>query len=170
MLHFEYGLQPYVRRVRVSDVASVPVEIFACFGGTVINTAVDGLRGHSSFKAKTNAFGTLFAFTSDRDQWHGHAVAVGSAATVITHSKVSDRGVDWHGNFPYATLLDASKGGLFGWGGAEKSLPNHMHDLTLWLECRRTLTLAPSSAPPPKVNPQPLDPPVTPEQELQPER
>ena len=28
----------------------------------------------------------------------------------ITHSKVSDRGVDWHGNFPYATLLDASKG------------------------------------------------------------
>ena len=63
MLHFEYGLQPYVRRVRVSDVASVPVEIFACFGGTVINTAVDGLRGHSSFKAKTNAFGTLFAFT-----------------------------------------------------------------------------------------------------------
>ena len=47
-------------------------------------------------------------------------------------SKVSDRGVDWHGNFPYATLLDASKGGLFGWGGAEKSLPNHMHDLTFW--------------------------------------
>ena len=63
----------------------------------VINTAVDGLRGHSSFKAKTNAFGTLFAFNYDHDQWHGHAVAVGSAATVITHSKVSDRGVDWHG-------------------------------------------------------------------------
>ena len=126
MLHFEYGLQPYVRRVRVSDVASVPVEIFACFGGTVINTAVDGLRGHSSFKAKTNAFGTLFAFTYDHDQWqrpraltltltlsltltltptltltlalpltptrHGHAVAVGSVNTVITHSKASDRG------------------------------------------------------------------------------
>ena len=35
----------------------------------VINTAVDGLRGHSSFKAKTNAFGTLFAFTYDHDQW-----------------------------------------------------------------------------------------------------
>ena len=74
MLHFEYGLQPYVRRVRVSDVASVPVEIFACFGGTVINTAVDGLRGHSSFKAKTNAFGTLFAFNCDHDQWHARAL------------------------------------------------------------------------------------------------
>ena len=74
MLHFEYGLQPYVRRVRVSDVASVPVEIYSCFGGTVINTAVDGLRGHSSFKAKTNAFGTLFAFTYDHDQWHAHAL------------------------------------------------------------------------------------------------
>ena len=121
-----------MRRVRVSNMASVPVEIYACFGGTTILTAVDGLRGHSSFKAKTNAFGTLFAFTFDRDQWHGHAVAVGSAGTVITHSKVSDRGVDWHGNFPYATLLDASKGGLFGWGGAEESLPNHMHDLTFW--------------------------------------
>ena len=92
----------------------------------VINTAVDGLRGHSSFKAKTNAFGTLFAFTYDHDQWqrpraltltltlsltltltptltltlalpltptrHGHAVAVGSVNTVITHSKASDRG------------------------------------------------------------------------------
>ena len=43
--------QPYVRRVRVSNVASVPVEIYSCFGGTVINTAVDGVRGHSSFKA-----------------------------------------------------------------------------------------------------------------------
>jgi len=40
----------------------------------VINTAVDGLRGHSSFKAKTNAFGTLFAFTYDHDQWHAHAL------------------------------------------------------------------------------------------------
>ena len=47
--HLAY--QPYVRRVRVSNVASVPVEIYSCFGGTVINTAVDGLRGHSSFKA-----------------------------------------------------------------------------------------------------------------------
>ena len=45
MLHFEYGLQPYVRRVRVSDVASVPVEIYSCFGGTVTNTALDGLPG-----------------------------------------------------------------------------------------------------------------------------
>ena len=44
-LYFEYGLQPYVRRVRVSDVASVPVEIYSCFGGTVSNTAVDGLPG-----------------------------------------------------------------------------------------------------------------------------
>ena len=47
--HLAY--QPYVRRVRVSNVASVPVEIYSCFGGTVINTAVDGVRGHSSFKA-----------------------------------------------------------------------------------------------------------------------
>ena len=45
--------QPYVRRVRVSNVASVPVEIYSCFGGTVINAAVDGLRGHSSFKASS---------------------------------------------------------------------------------------------------------------------
>ena len=74
----------------------------------------------------------------------------------ITHSKVSDRGVDWHGNFPYATLLDASKGGLFGWGGAEKSLPNHMEDLTFWFELRCIQPFASNRAllltepPPPK--------------------
>ena len=42
-------MQPYVRRVRVSNVASVPLEIDSCFGATVILTAVDGPRGHSSF-------------------------------------------------------------------------------------------------------------------------
>lgn len=35
-------------------------------------------------------------------------------------------------NYPYATLTDATTGGLMGWGGNTNSLPNHMQDLVFW--------------------------------------
>ena len=129
---FDYGYQPFVRRVRVSNVSGVPVEFKNAFGASCILTSVEGPRGHSSFKVKTFSSFTLFAFTSDEDQHHGHAVAVGAAGTVFTHSKISNRGLDWHGDYPYATLNDACEGGLFGWGGPAKNLPNHGPDLVFW--------------------------------------
>lgn len=97
MISFTGGLNPYVRRVRISNVTGTPVEFEASMGATCILTAIEGPRGHSSFKSKMFSFGTLFAFTSDNNQFHGHAVAVGAVGTVITNSKISDRGLDWHG-------------------------------------------------------------------------
>ena len=132
MISFHYGLEPYVRRVRITEVTGKPVTFENCFGGSCILTAIEGTQGHSSFTAKTFSFGTLFAFTHDDAQFHGHAASVGAVGTVITNSKVSDRGLDWHGNYPYATLTDANTGGLLGWGGNTNSLPNHLQDLTFW--------------------------------------
>ena len=63
----------------------------------MILSAIEGTQGHSSFTAKTYSYGTLFAFTHDDAQFHGHAASVGAVGTVITNSKVSDRGLDWHG-------------------------------------------------------------------------
>ena len=97
MISFTGGLNPYVRRVRISNVTGTPLEFEASMGATCILTAIEGPRGHSSFKSKMFSFGTLFAFTSDHNQFHGHAVAVGAVGTVITNSKISDRGLDWHG-------------------------------------------------------------------------
>ena len=38
--------------------------------------------------------------------------AGGALGTVITRSKVSDHGMDWHASGPFATLIDAASGGL----------------------------------------------------------
>ena len=97
MISFKYGMQPYVRRVRITEVTGKPVTFENCFGGSCILTAIEGSQGHSSFTAKTFSYGTLFAFTWDDAQFHGHAASVGAVGTVITNSKVSNRGLDWHG-------------------------------------------------------------------------
>ena len=68
MISFKNGLEPYVRRVRITNVTGVPVEFQSCFGATCILTAVEGPQGHSSFKSKTYSFGSLFAFTWDDSQ------------------------------------------------------------------------------------------------------
>ena len=56
----------------------------------------------------------------------------GAIGTVVTHCKASDRGFDWHASQPYATLIDASSGGLVANGGNHLNLPNHLQDLTFW--------------------------------------
>ena len=71
-----------------------PVVFANSFGGTCLLTAADGPRGHRSYKAGEFSFGTLFAFTADENEFHGHNAAVGATGTVITNSKVSDRGLD----------------------------------------------------------------------------
>ena len=97
MISFQYGFQPYVRRVRITEVTGKPITFENCFGGSCILASIEGIQGHSSFTAKTFSYGTLFAFTWDDAQFHGHAASVGAVGTVITNSKVSDRGLDWHG-------------------------------------------------------------------------
>ena len=133
ILQFAYGHLPYVKRCRFVDVSSA-VQVAGCYGGTVINCSIEGRRGHLSISS-TASYGTLIAFCVDRSTggaFHGFGVSQSASGTVIYRSRSSERGLDWHGAGPYATLVDASSGGLLGNGGNYTNLPNHLQFLTLW--------------------------------------
>jgi len=134
ILAFGRGLAPYVRRCRFIS-TSHAVSFNACYGATAINCAIEGRQGHGSISSGGGAYGTLMAFCVDHSEggaFHGYGANAGSVGTVIYRSKNSDRGLDWHASGPYATLADATSGGLIGNGGHYKNLPNHLQHLTLW--------------------------------------
>jgi hypothetical protein len=128
------GLFPYVRRCRFTDCSSA-AGMGACYGGTIINCSIEGNQGHCSFTSGYYSYGNLIAFTVDtikNGAFHGIAASAGSVGTVIFNCKNSNRGFDWHGSWPYCTLIDDCSGGLIGNGGSYKVLPNHMRYLTFW--------------------------------------
>ena len=128
------GLFPYVRRCRFSDCSSA-AGLGACYGGTIINCSVEGNQGHCSFTSGYYSYGNLIAFCVDtirNGAFHGIAASSGAVGTVIFNCKNSNRGFDWHGSWPYCTLIDSCSGGLIGNGGSYKVLPNHMRYLTFW--------------------------------------
>ena len=131
MISFFRAVEPYVLRVRFTDVGA-PVNFAASYRSTALLCSVEGNMGHASFSASYFSTFSLFAFNFDQNQWHGHGVSGGAAGTVITKSKVSDSGLDWHAKGPYATLTDACSGGLIGSGGHYRNLPNHLQHLTFW--------------------------------------
>lgn len=133
-LEFVRGEYPYVRRCRFTN-SSISVTFSACYGATAINCAIEGNRGHDAIISGYYSYGTLIAFClddSDGGTFHGYAANQGAVGTVIYRCKSSDRGLDWHASGPYATLIDASHGGLIGCGGSHLLLPNHLQYLTLW--------------------------------------
>lgn len=128
------GLFPYVRRSRFTDCSSA-AGMGACYGGTIINCSIEGNQGHCSFTSGYYSYGNLIAFTLDtvsNGAFHGIAASSGAVGTVILNCKNSNRGFDWHGSWPYCTLIDNCSGGLIGNGGSYKVLPNHMRYLTFW--------------------------------------
>ena len=134
MLGFFRGYAPVVRRCRFIDV-STSVSFSACYGATAIHCTIAGRRGHNAIISGYFSRGTLIAFCKDltrEGSFHGFAASHGAVGTVIYRSINSKRGLDWHGSGPYATLVDACRGGLIGNGGSYLNLPNHLQDLTLW--------------------------------------
>ena len=134
MVAMHRGLSPYIRRCRFVD-ASIPVCVTSSYGGTVINCAVEGNRGHYSFSFDYFNYGGLGAFTYDKAKegsFHGWGASAGAVGTVIYRCKNSDRGFDWHASWPYATLIDNCTGGVVGNGGGVHLLPNHMQYLVFW--------------------------------------
>ena len=134
ILAFTRGLFPYARRCRFTSVSS-GIGMGACFGGTIVNCSIEGKQGHTSFASAYYSYGTLIAYCSDmvkNGAFHGYGANAGAVGTVITQSKGSNRGFDWHGSWPYCTLIDDCSGGLIGNGGNYVSLPNHMQYLTFW--------------------------------------
>ena len=55
------GEEPYVRRTRFANCTD-PVAFSASYRGTVLTSAVEGVRGHSSWLAKYFSSFSLFAF------------------------------------------------------------------------------------------------------------
>lgn len=134
LLSMTRGLFPYVRRSRFTDCSSA-AGMGACYGGTIINCSIEGNQGHCSFTSGYYSYGNLIAFTADtisNGAFHGIAASSGAVGTVIFNCKNSNRGFDWHGSWPYCTLIDDCSGGLIGNGGNYKTLPNHMRYLTFW--------------------------------------
>ncbi len=134
ILGFNRGLKPYVRRCRFISVSHA-VSFGACYGATAINCSIEGRQGHGSISSDYFSYGTLMAFCLDVAEggaFHGYGANHGSVGTVIYRCKNSDRGLDWHASGPYATLVDATSGGLIGNGGHYAQLPNHLQFLTLW--------------------------------------
>jgi hypothetical protein len=133
-LSFLYGESPYVRRSRFTDCSSAST-VSASYAATLINCSIEGNQGHTSFSSNYFSYGTLIAFcldVVDDGAFHGFGASGGAVGTVITHSKNSDRGFDWHASGPFSTLIDRCTGGLIGAGGNYKELPNHMQHLTFW--------------------------------------
>lgn len=133
-LDFIRGKFPYVRRCRFIS-GSTSVVFSACYGATAINCAIEGNQGHDAIISGYYSYGTLIAYCVDISKggsFHGFAANQGAVGTVIYRCKNSDRGLDWHASGPYATLTDASHGGLIGNGGDHVQLPNHLQHLTLW--------------------------------------
>lgn len=129
-----YGESPVVRRCKFSD-CSDGVDMSACYLGTIINCSIEGNQGHASFSSGYYSYGTLIAFCVDNvsnGAFHGFGANKGTVGTVITHCKNSNRGFDWHGSWPYCSLIDNCSGGLIGNGGNYQVLPNHMRHLTIW--------------------------------------
>jgi len=123
----------YVRRARFEGTNGGAVMLERNYGAVITLTAIEGATGHQGYTSKWYDSFTLFAFTYDENVYHGHSVSAWSAGTVITNSKVSERGLDWHAEGPYATLEDALfGGGLAGNGGGTGNLPNHGPDLTFY--------------------------------------
>ena len=132
MIGMHRGINPYVRRCRFVDV-SIAVSISSSYGATVMNCAIEGTQGHSSFAFDYLNYGGLAAFTIDNaTTFHGWGANAGAVGSVIYRCKNSDRGFDWHASWPYATLIDNCTGGLVGNGGGFHVLPNHMQHLVLW--------------------------------------
>lgn len=133
-LSFGRGYAPVLSGCRFINGSGV-ASFSNCYGATAIHNMIEGHQGHSSIASGGSSYGTLIAFCIDRvkgGSFHGFAANAGAAGTVIYHCKSSDRGFDWHGSWPYTTLIDKSSGGLVGNGGNSKVLPNHMQDLTFW--------------------------------------
>jgi hypothetical protein len=102
---------------------------------TVLHTRIEGNPGHFGIHTRRGN-GVLIALGADlAGQWHGPSVGYQSAGTVFwRYHYPADSSFDAHGSGPYATLLDANRGGLLRGrtGGPLEAQPNHLRGFTLW--------------------------------------
>jgi hypothetical protein len=133
-IQFIRTINSWVRRCRFSN-WSQTVSISESANCSAIHNIIDGNDGHTAIKAN-NSTHILIGLSEDQaGQWHSFGFAGNSTGNVLW--RVSWPGTtcyESHASQPYSNLIDKVEGGLINgrWGGAVKSLPNHLSNLVFW--------------------------------------
>ncbi|VGO18147.1 DUF4955 domain-containing protein [Pontiella sulfatireligans] len=135
------GKNGWIRRCRFTNLSHA---CFAtgCMATSFLMNTVDGHQGHGNFNTKWG-YGNLIGLCqdlSDIGSFHGCGISHEHVGGVIWRyesvgeTKQTPRcgGPDFHAQFPYCSLWDASVANLRNNGGASFLQPNHLVDLTFW--------------------------------------
>lgn len=124
----------WIRDVTFVDV-NYPIHMDSCSAFSVLYLSVEGNPGHYGMHAR-RGYGVLVGLSRDRaSSWHGPSMGYRGAGTVYWRYDYNpDASWDAHSGTPYATLIDASSGGImYGRsGGPLVGMPNHWRYFTLW--------------------------------------
>lgn len=124
----------WIRDVVMND-WNYGIRLDDCSAFSVLRVRFGGTLGHHAMHAR-GGYGVLFGLIEDRaGHYHGPGVGYMSVSTVFWRCEhTPNNSFDAHSTGPYATLLDACRGGwMYGRsGGPLKGMPNHLRGLTVW--------------------------------------
>ena len=133
-LLFTFVANSWVQRCRFVD-WNYAVQFDRTSYSTVLHTSLEGNRGHFGFTSRGGS-NTLFALSRDTSSaFHSASWGYESSGVVFwRYDYAGNTCWDAHGGTPYATLIDASSGGVeYGHSsGPIEGLPNHLRDFVLW--------------------------------------
>ena len=124
----------WIRRCRFSNLSSAAT-LNANLNSSILDCAITGNGGHSGFNVSFGTRNLLGRCEDTAGTYHGPKVSHLAGGTVVwrCHGRAARGGPDFHGTFPYATLIDASSATeLNSSGGNFKDLPNHLGGLVFW--------------------------------------
>lgn len=103
-------------------------------GVTVADVSFTGKKGHSTLTVHESTAVLGLRLKIETDTFHGPAVQRSASGTVFSDIiQAHQTSIDPHAHFPYATLYDCVRGGMFRQpGGSPKWQPHHGPDLLLW--------------------------------------
>ena len=140
-VRMEQGRDCWIRRCRFTSMSHA---FFAsgCLSSSFLMNTVDGHQGHGNFTMNWGG-GNLVGLCqdlTDKGSFHGCGMSHQNVGGVVWRyesvgeTKQTPRygGPDFHAQFPYCSLWDASTANLINNGGSYKLLPNHLRDLTFW--------------------------------------
>ena len=103
-----------------------------CYNATITDVLITGHNGHNSYISFKSNNILLNRFTDNAKYWHGPETSHSSTGTVFRDCSWGTwRPPDFHGGYPYYTLIDNCDGGLGGTPGGGGA-PHHGPDLVFW--------------------------------------
>lgn len=140
-IHMEQGKDSWIRRCRFTDMTQAFLAS-GCISSSFLMNTMDGHQGHGNFGLNwgmNNLIGLCQDLT-DKGSFHGAGISHEHVGGVIwRYSSVGETkttprcgGPDFHAQFPYCSLWDASVANLRNNGGSHVWQPNHLINLTFW--------------------------------------